>query len=59
VMVIRIRRRLIDAALAVVEHKAAPPGVDDPEVYRTRSASCVLPEDADWLAATEEARSVP
>ena len=55
-MVIRIRRRLIEAARALVEHKVTPPGVDDPEVYRTRSASCVLPEDVDWLEASEDCR---
>jgi len=57
IMVIRIRRRLIEAALALAEHKVVPPGVDDPEVYRTRPASCMLPEDADWLEATEELRA--
>jgi len=56
IMVIRIRRRLIEAARALVDHKITPPGVDDPEVYRTRSASCVLPEDVDWLEASEEHR---
>jgi hypothetical protein len=36
VMVIRIRRRLLEAARALAEHKITPPGVDDPDVYRTR-----------------------
>jgi phthalate 4,5-dioxygenase len=56
VMVIRIRRRLLDAAEALVEKNLTPPGVDEPEVYRTRSASCVLPAGVDWLEATEELR---
>jgi len=56
VMVIRIRSRLIEAARALAEKDISPPGVDDPWVYRTRSASCVLPTGVDWLQATEEYR---
>ena len=56
VMVIRIRRRLMEAARALIEHKVTPPGVDDPDVYRTRAASCVIPSDVDWLEATEDHR---
>jgi hypothetical protein len=56
IMVIQIRRRLMDAAAALVDHKITPPGVDDPEVYRTRAASCVIPSDVDWLEATEDHR---
>jgi phenylpropionate dioxygenase-like ring-hydroxylating dioxygenase large terminal subunit len=57
VMVIRIRRRLIEAARALLEHKATPPGVDDPAVYRTRPVSAMLPADSDWLDASEELRA--
>jgi hypothetical protein len=56
VMVIRIRRRLIEAARELRDHKITPPGVDEPAVYRTRSASCVIPAGVDWLAATEDHR---
>lgn len=56
-MVIRIRRRLIGAAKNLVERGAQAPGVDDPEVYRTRPANCILPADADWLDATAELRA--
>ena len=50
--VIQMRRRLIDAAMALREHGVTPPGVDEPERYRARSASVSLPSDANWLEAT-------
>jgi len=55
-MVIRTRRRLIEAARALADHKITPPGVDDPDVYWTRACSTILPADADWLEATKELR---
>jgi acyl transferase domain-containing protein len=56
-MVIRIRRRLIEAARALAEEKVAPPGVDNPEVYRTRPVSAMLPDGVDWLEASAELRA--
>ncbi|MBV9583183.1 MAG: Rieske 2Fe-2S domain-containing protein [Chloroflexi bacterium] len=56
VMVIRVRRRLIDAARAFAERGLTPPGVDNPEVYRVRSGGAFLPKDANWLEATSELR---
>jgi phenylpropionate dioxygenase-like ring-hydroxylating dioxygenase large terminal subunit len=56
VMVIRVRRRLMDAARALVERGVTPPGVDNPEVYRVRSGGAFLSKDADWLEATAELR---
>lgn len=55
-MVIRTRHRIIDAVCAFADHKAKPPGVDDPEVFRTRSCSVFLPNESDWLEATRELR---
>lgn len=55
-MVIRVRRRLIDAARALRDRGTAPPNVDDPALCRVRPASALLPEDASWIAATEKAR---
>jgi phthalate 4,5-dioxygenase len=52
-----VRHRLIEAARALAEHKITPPGVDNPEVFRARPASTILPADADWLEATEEVRA--
>jgi hypothetical protein len=56
VMVIRVRRRLMEAARALAERGLTPPGVDTPEVYRVRSGGVFLPQGADWLAATAELR---
>jgi len=55
-MVIRTRRRVLNAARALRDSAATPPGVDNPEVYRHRSGGVVLPRDADWLEATKELR---
>jgi phenylpropionate dioxygenase-like ring-hydroxylating dioxygenase large terminal subunit len=56
VMVIRVRRRLLEAARALDDRGVTPPGVDDPSVYRVRSGGVILPKDADWLQATAELR---
>jgi len=56
VMVIRVRRRLMEAARAHAERGVTPPGVDNPEVYRVRSGGAILPKDANWLEATAELR---
>ena len=55
-MVIRTRRRVIQAAKALRDGGVVPPGVDQPEVYRCRSGGVVLPRSADWLEATRELR---
>ena len=49
IMVARVRNRLAQAALGVVEKQITPPGVDEPEVYRVRSGGVILPVDQDWL----------
>jgi len=55
-MVIRVRRRLIQAVEAHMKHGVTPPGVDDPEAYRVRSGGVFLSPDADWVEATRELR---
>jgi phenylpropionate dioxygenase-like ring-hydroxylating dioxygenase large terminal subunit len=55
-MIVRVRRRLLDAARALREDGTIPPGVDDPEVYFQRSGGIVLPTDVDWLEGTEDRR---
>ena len=55
-MVIRVRRRLINAVQAHMRTGAVPPGVDDPEVYRVRPAACFLPAGSDWVESTKELR---
>lgn len=55
-MIIRTRRRLLDAVRALRDRGVVPPGVDDPAVYLVRSGGVILPEDADWIEATEALR---
>ena len=55
-MVIRTRRRAINAAKALRDTGEVPPGVDDPKVYRYRSGGVILPRAAAWLEATKELR---
>jgi len=47
-MIIRTRRRLINAAIALRDHGVVPPGVDDPAVYRRRTATAILDAGEDW-----------
>jgi hypothetical protein len=55
-MIIRVRRRLLNAVRGFAETGATPPGVDHPAAYHLRSGSALLPKDADWLEATRELR---
>ena len=55
-MVIRTRRRALNAAKALRDRGEAPPGVDDPQVYLCRSGGVVLPRDANWIEATRALR---
>jgi hypothetical protein len=54
-MVIRTRRRLLEAAKALRDHGTTPPGVDEPSVYGVRSATLVIDNDANWLEAAGDA----
>jgi hypothetical protein len=56
-MIIRTRRRLIQAAKALRDNGTIPPGVDDPKVYRQRSGEVILPRSVDWWEATRDARA--
>jgi phthalate 4,5-dioxygenase oxygenase subunit len=55
-MVIRTRRRLINAAKAFRDKGVVPPGVNEPAVYGQRGGGLFLPEDADWWESTKELR---
>jgi hypothetical protein len=55
-MIVRTRRRLIDAARDFAATGATPPGVDDPEIFAVRGGGTIIDRDSDWLAATEELR---
>jgi hypothetical protein len=51
--VIRVRRRMLEAAKALRDRGVTPPGVNDPELYRLRSCQAILPKDTNWQAALE------
>jgi hypothetical protein len=55
-MIIRTRRRLLEAAHALRAHGTRPAGVDEPGVYAVRSGGVELPRSADWVAATADLR---
>ena len=38
------------------DNAIVPPGVDNPEVYLTRSGGVILPDGVDWLEATKPLR---
>ena len=55
-MVIRTRRRAINAAKALRDRDDVPPGVDDPKPSTCyRSGGVILPRDTNWLEATRRA----
>jgi phthalate 4,5-dioxygenase len=55
-MIIRSRRRLLNAAQTFADTGKTPLTVQHPEFYRIRSGSTLLPVDANWMAATEQLR---
>jgi hypothetical protein len=55
-MIIRVRRKLLDAAKALRDQGTTPPGVDTPVAYRLRSGWVVMPEGVDWWEASRELR---
>ena len=48
-MIIRVRQRLIEAAKALRDHGTVPPGVDEPDVYGTRTATAIIDTGLPWL----------
>ncbi|MDE3076104.1 MAG: (2Fe-2S)-binding protein, partial [Chloroflexota bacterium] len=56
VMIIRTRRRLIEAARALRDQGLPPPGVDEPDAYATRTGGVMLPRGASWVEGSEELR---
>ncbi|MBM2811537.1 MAG: Rieske (2Fe-2S) iron-sulfur domain protein [Chloroflexi bacterium] len=54
--IISARRRLIDAAKALRERGATPPGVAHPEWYKVRGAAVLIPAEQSWVEATAEHR---
>jgi phthalate 4,5-dioxygenase len=54
--VIRVRQRLLEAALRLRDVGEEPPGAASPAAYRRSGCQMVLPRDADWLRASEAAQ---
>jgi len=52
--IIRARRALLHAAVALRDGGITPAGVDHPEIFRVRSASGILPASANWLEASRD-----
>jgi hypothetical protein len=57
-MIIRTRRRLINAARMLREQGVEPQLANDPSMFRIRSGGVVIPRNADWLEATKQLRTV-
>ena len=51
-----MRRSLINAANALANEGEVHRTVDEPSMYRVRSAEVLLPSDTDWFEATEPNR---
>ena len=55
-MIIRTRRRLLEAAKAFANQGVVPPGVDNPAMYGQRSGEIILPRSEEVWQATEQLR---
>lgn len=53
IAIIRIRKCLLDAAIAWRDHGTPPPGLA-PETYRIRPTSIMLPHDVAWVEGAKE-----
>ena len=51
--IIRVRKRLLDAAIALRTQATPPPGLD-PATCRVRPASVLLPKDVPWVEGAKE-----
>jgi hypothetical protein len=51
--IIRMRKRLLDAAIGLRSGRTPPPGLD-PVTYRVRPASLLLPKDVSWVEGARE-----
>ncbi|HYB53501.1 MAG TPA: Rieske 2Fe-2S domain-containing protein [Thermoanaerobaculia bacterium] len=54
--ILRVRRRLLEAALRLRDCGEEPPGLRDPDAYARRGCQLLLPHGADWLEASREAQ---
>jgi hypothetical protein len=56
--IIRVRKQLLDAALALRDRGTPPPGMD-PASFLIRPASVVLPKDTPWVDGAKGRLAVP
>lgn len=56
-MIIKTRKRLLDAARALEDGGASPPCVDTPNDYAVRGGWLILPDDVDWWEGSAELRT--
>jgi phthalate 4,5-dioxygenase len=52
--IIRVRRRMLEAAKALRERGVIPPGVNSPELYKVRSCQAILPKDRSWQTMLDD-----
>jgi len=57
--IIKARIMLLEAARALRERGVVPPGVRDPNIYRVRGTSTIVPDDIDWIEGVKQAVTVP
>jgi phenylpropionate dioxygenase-like ring-hydroxylating dioxygenase large terminal subunit len=55
-MIIRVRRRLLEAVKAFRDHAIDPPSVDHPEAWLQRAGGTFIPKGANWLEYTRALR---
>jgi hypothetical protein len=53
-MILQVRRRLIEAIHAWYDHEVQPPGLDTPDVYGVRCGGVFLPDDQDLMDGIED-----
>jgi len=56
--IVKARRILKDAALALHEKGTVPKGVRDSEIYRVRAASTTVPDDINWVEGVKDSVTV-
>lgn len=53
IMIARVRQKLLSAVRDYQTKNKIPPGVDDPEIYRVKHGSVILPRDRKWNEAID------
>ena len=57
-MILLVRRSLLNAVKARASSGELHPTIDNPGLYRVRSAEVILPHDDDWFEGTTLTRQV-